>query len=559
MRRRKALKEKLQQLKKSRDFLPQNVDKALLKKVKEKVGAAGIDNIISSTRGARTIKNALHHKVNEYDINKLRNIFGSHKESIDGSALNKRFSFQYRGGWFFDLIANHKYKENPDSTLSKYFGVFLNGNSGWVKAYEVNKKNNTKDIYEQFIADCSHLQIGPGQYVNYPVKKIISDDDAAIPNQIKGVAIEKITQKGTSHGALSRINAFASHLRNYWRDSEYITIEQMNEFIDNWNNANVKPVNCSRNDMMADKTLEEAYICASLYHNDKMSAESEQAFQKGDEIKVRELRDTFIHNPQVYKKEKTATYRIETNDRGAIAAVNVNDPNDIINIRSREITGRVLHSGRNWRDVSGDQQAVFGDVEDEEVPQQDYSYHVVREKRTPAEQRANEKEAKIYKTSRNVAAARIRKTIEVDGMEDPQMRTRNQKKKEVRDLEEVWKNMDKPTQERIAKKAFEIEKNTDFDRGIFTGYSAGELYNAIDNFLNRMEPDERNRFLGSIEFYDKSNPNSVSKQVLYRIKPKLKRYFERPEHRAELAYLKNDLAAIKSGTFTPNKPGAKNK
>ena len=202
---------------------------------------------------------------------------------------------------------------------------------------------------------------------------------------------------------------------------------------------------------------------------------------------------------------------------------------------------------------------MFGDVEDEEVPQQDYSYHVVREKRTPAEQRANEKEAEIYKTSRNVAAARIRKTIEVDGMEDPQMRTRSHKKKEVRDLEEVWKNMDKPTQERIAKKAFEIEKNTDFDRGIFTGYSAGELYNAIDNFLNRMEPDERNRFLGSIEFYDKSNPNSVSKQVLYRIKPKLKRYFERPEHRAELAYLKNDLAAIKSGTFTPNKPGAKNK
>lgn len=547
---RKTLKEKLRRLQETRDFFPQNVDNDLLKSVKEKVGAAGLDKIISSNRGARAIKNSLQNKINEYDINKLRKIFGSHKESVDGSALNKKFFFQYRGGWFFDLIANHKYKQNPDSTLSKYFGIFINGNSGWVKAYEVNKKSNTKDIYEQFIADCGHLQIGPGQYVKYPVKKIISDDDAAIPNQINGVDIEKITQRGTSHGALSRINAFASHLRSYWRDLEYITIEQLEEFIDNWNNANVKPVNCSRNDMMADKTLEEAYICASLYHNDKMSAESEQAFQKGDEIKVRELRDTFIHNPQVYKKEKTATYRIETNDRGAISAININDPNDIINIRSREITGRVLHSGRNWRDI-------LGDVEDEEVPTPDYSYHVVREKRTPEEQRANEKEAEIYKTSRNVASARIRKSIEVDGMEDAQMRTRSQKKKEVRDLEEVWKNMEKPTQERIAKKAYEIEKNADFDRGIFTGFSAGELYNAIDNFLNRMEPDERNRFLGSIEFYDKSNPNSVSKQVMYRIKPKLKRYFEKPEHRAELAYLKNDLAAIKSGSFAPNKPGAK--
>ena len=166
---RKTLKEKLQRLQETRDFFPQNVDNDLLKSVKKKIGAAGLDKIISSNRGARAIKNAFHNKISEYDINKLRNIFGSHKESIDGSALNKRFSFQYRGGWFFDLIANHKYKENPDSTLSKYFGVFLNGNSGWVKAYEVNKKNNTKDIYEQFISDCSHLQIGPGQFVKYPV------------------------------------------------------------------------------------------------------------------------------------------------------------------------------------------------------------------------------------------------------------------------------------------------------------------------------------------------------------------------------------------------------
>ena len=548
---RKRLKEKLQRIRESRDILPKRADEDLLKSMKDKIGKAGVDKILSSNHGARVLKSNFLNKVSEYDISKLRNMFGSHKESIDSNALNKKFFFQYRGGWFFDLIANHKYKDNPDRTLSKYFGLFINGNSGWAKAYEVNRKNNTKQIYQQFINDCQNLQIGPNQFVKYPVKKIISDDDAAIPNKINGVDIEKIRQRGTSHGALSRINAFASHLRSYWKDSEYITLEQLEEFIDVWNNTNIKTVNCSRNEMMADKTLEEAYICASLYHNDKMEMESEQAFQKGDEIKVRELRDTFIRNPQIYKKERTETYRVETNDRGAIQAININDPNDVLNIRTREITGRVINSGRNWRDLLGD------DSSDDDVDTPDYSYHVVREKRTPEEERMNEKEAEIYRTSRNVAGARIRKGIEVDGMEDAQMRTRSQKKKEVRDLEEVWKNMEKPVQEKIAKKAYEIEKNTDFDRGIFTGFSAGELYNAIDNFLNRMEPDERNRFLGSIEFYDKSNPNSVSKQVMYRIKPKLKRYFEKPEHRAELAYLKNDLAAIKSGSFAPNKPGAK--
>ena len=533
--------------------MPKKIDEDLLKTVRDKIGNSGVDKILSSKRGARTIKNAFQNKISEYDINKLRNIFGSHKESIDSNALNKKFFFQYRGGWFFDLIANHKYKDNPDRTLSKYFGIFINGNSGWVKAYEVNKKNNTRDIYEQFIHDCGHLQIGPTKFVKYPVKKIISDDDAVIPTKIEGVDIEKITQRGTSHGALSRINAFASHLRSYWKDSEYITLEQLEEFIDNWNNSNIKGMSCSRNEMMEDKTLEEAYICSCLYHNDKMGMESEQAFQKGDEIKVRAVRETFIRKPPISNNERTDPYRQEPLEGRPLSAININDPNDIINIRTREITGRVINSGRNWRDILG------VDDSDDDVDTPDYSYHVVREKRTPAEQRANEKEAEIYKTSRNVNGARIRKSIEVDGMEDPQMRTRSQKKKEVRDLEEVWKNMDNYSKEKVAKKAFEIEKNTDFDRGIFTGYSAGELYNAIDNFLNRMEPDERNRFLGSIEFYDKSNPNSVSKDVLYRIKPKLKRYFEKPEHRAELAYLKNDLAAIKSGTFTPNKPGDKNK
>ena len=99
--------------------MPKKIDEDLLKTVRDKIGNSGVDKILSSKRGARAIKNAFHNKISEYDINKLRNIFGSHKESIDGSALNKRLSFQYRGGWFFDLIANHKYKENPDSTLSK--------------------------------------------------------------------------------------------------------------------------------------------------------------------------------------------------------------------------------------------------------------------------------------------------------------------------------------------------------------------------------------------------------------------------------------------------------
>ena len=153
--------------------MPKKIDEDLLKTVRDKIGNSGVDKILSSKRGARTIKNAFQNKISEYDINKLRNIFGSHKESIDSNALNKKFFFQYRGGWFFDLIANHKYKDNPDRTLSKYFGIFINGNSGWVKAYEVNKKNNTRDIYEQFIHDCGHLQIGPTKFVKYPVKKII--------------------------------------------------------------------------------------------------------------------------------------------------------------------------------------------------------------------------------------------------------------------------------------------------------------------------------------------------------------------------------------------------
>ena len=369
---RKRLKEKLERIRETRDIEPSKMDDDILKSVLDKIGSGGIDKILSSNHGARTLKNSLHNKISEYDIGKIRKAFGAHTETLDTNALNKRFFFQYRGGWFFDLIANHKYKDNPDRNLTKFFGLFINGNSGWAKAYEVNRKDNCKSIYQEFIDDCNHLQIGPNQYVKYPVKKIISDDDSAIPNSMPGVEIEKITQRGTNHGALSRINAFASHLRSYWKDSEYITIDQMNEFIENWNNAHIPGVSCSRNEMMEDKELEEAYICGCLYHNKNVEKESEENFRAGDEVKIRELRDTFIRNPQQYRKEKTGTYKIETNDRGNIRAVNINDPNDVLNVRTREITGRVINAGRNWRDR-------FNDISDDEDAPIDFSYHVKRE------------------------------------------------------------------------------------------------------------------------------------------------------------------------------------
>ena len=554
------LKRRLQELSKreSKKLDAKNLDAIKTKLNKEDIKTAY--KRINAGVGIKGIQNALDNKLNAKQIETLKEAIGGEAvERIKSKVMNKKFFFNHRGGWFFDIIINRQLKNNKDDNVVYYYGVFLNGNSGWVKVYELTSRDSntlTKTI-QNFISDCSRLEVN-GEIIHYPVKVIISDAESGLPNKIGDVTIHKIVQSHTTHSALSRINAFASLLRKRFKEDTYVSIEQMNEFVDDWNKHKIPVINCSRNNMMKDKELEEAYIASCLYHNQIIDDESSDIFKVDDEVKIIEKNDDYQHDKQKFGKELTATYKILSSDKGNIKLQNVENEADTRTVRTNNISGRVNKNYFDWKQFFG-----IGDDELNTQPVS-VSHNVVPAHRTPQQVRENKREAEVYKTARSVRGAR--ESIKINkGIEHPEDRTRAQKKKEVRELAEgermmdtnqVWKNLSPEKQKEIAERIIEEDRNKNFDWGFIKNFSRREHFNSLDKFLNHMSPQDRANMLGELMIYNNNRINlSDNKKV--KLVEKMNDYFEKPENRHYLQEFKNDIEALYQGVLTKNKPGRK--
>ena len=541
-----------------------NLDTKNLDVIKSKLDKEDIKTAykrINEGLGVRAIRNALDNKLNDKQIETLKEALGGEViERIKTKALNKKFFFNHRGGWFFDIIINRRLKNNKDENVVYYYGVFLNGNTGWVKVYELASKdsNTLRSTIEDFINDCSKLDIN-GKIIQYPVKVIISDAESGLPNKIDDVVIHKIVQSHTTHSALSRINAFASLLRKRYRDNTYVSIEQMDEFVKDWNKHKIPVINCSRNQMMIDKELEEAYIASCLYHNQIVDDEGGDIFKVDDEVKIIEKNDDYQHDKQKFGKELSGTYKILSNNKGKIELQNIEDESDKRIISSNNISGRVNKNSFNWKQFFG--------INDDELNTNPTSIisNVVPAHRTPQQIRENKREAEVYKTARSVRGAR--ESIKINkGIEHPEDRTRSQKKKEVRELMEgermmdtnqIWKNLSPEKQKEIAERIIEEDRNKNFDWGFIKNFSRKEHFNSLDKFLNHMSPQDRGNMLGELMIYNNRGNINLSDNKKSKLAEKLNNYFEKPENRHYLQEFKNDIEALYQGVLTKNKLGRK--
>ena len=150
-----ALRRKLKRIDftKLRDIKRPTLNESIIKKVNDKIGKEGIAKILNSKQGIGTIVKQLKNKISNKEVSDIRSMLGEHSINANSNAVKYKFFFPYRGAWFFDLIVNHKLRENHKNELVKYFGVFLNGNTGWVKAYEINSRqaSEIKSISEPFV------------------------------------------------------------------------------------------------------------------------------------------------------------------------------------------------------------------------------------------------------------------------------------------------------------------------------------------------------------------------------------------------------------------------
>ena len=517
-------------------------------------------------QGIRTIKKATVNQLTDKQAKLLQEAIGGGEfRQLNTKYLNKKFFFNHRGGWFFDILINRNLKNNTDDTVEQYYGIFLNGNSGWVKAYVMpNKSASTiNNIFHNFVNQCSNLEIvvdeGTKYHIKYPIKKIISDAEPGVPNQINNIVIQKIKQSETTHSALSRINAFASALRKRYKNKGYVSPEELNEFIIDWNNSKIPNIVCTRNEMMMDKELEEAYIASCLYHNQQMDDETEDILKKDDEVKIIEKNDKYIQNKQIFNQERTETYKIIENVGGNIKLQNVEDANDIRDVRANNISRKLVKHNFDWKS--------FFSMDDNSLHNRQVNPQVVVPvKRTPQQLAQNKAEAEIYKNAKSVPKAR--ETIKIErGIENPKYRTRAQKRKEIEDLkkgevsnetiEEKWRTMSMEEKKHVAEEIVKMNRDIEYDRGFVKFFSAEDYFNAIDKFLNRMSPDQRNSLLGELQIYDKKGKIKLGDKKKELLNKKLFDYIEKPEQRDLLQVFPNDIYAILEGKFSKNKPGQK--
>ena len=551
----KKLKQRLLEVINSRNLSHKEINENLVEKVRKKVGVEGLQKIVKNNHGAKVIRAQLKNQLNQKDIGDVKNVFDEEFHENDAHLMKNKFCFPYRGAWFFDLIVNHKYKDNPKDNLVKYFGVFLNGNSGWVKAFEINQKSASEihSKFDEFIDYC--------RTIKYPVKTIISDNEGGVPNTLPGVNIIKKTQSGTSHITLARINAFASALRRYheakYRDlkesndesrinSKYITTEDLEDFIDVWNNSMIPVINATRQEVMDNVDLEEAYIAAAMSKNQEIQNAVSEAFKPNDIVRVQDKRETNIFD----KNNPIGTYRIISNVNGDLKLENVNNPKDVIMSRAMNIKGRVIRGEDKFNKYLESHNLTL--PTEQPKPKQ----AVVRTQPTES----NKEEATVYKNTKTVSGAREVLDInkgkkQADAMPNtkplPKYEPRMTRSRARAQAESP--NLTQQERTEIAKRIVEEEEKANFNLGFLSNYTPAEKYRRMTELIKNIPAEYEDLIFGETSFYEKKkNYNEIIEKMKNKIQPLFKNENFLYVWNTVMVPTEKDLSR-----FEKNKPGRK--
>ena len=312
------------------------------------------------------LHNLRHVNITKQKVKEIKDEFNEILDIVSMDNLNKKIVFPYIGGWFFDIITNRGLKlvTDQEENFDPSWAVFCHGNSGYILAYPTNSKSaaTLTTIFKEFKKDCDNLTVyvynsGAGQRRNepvevdikYPVKMVVSDmergwgkfSDTGLPFD---VGILKMNAK-ENHRFLSRINSFASTLRRkYIKDGtagnqqRTISEDEFNAFVYTWNLAYISFHGCTRGEMLADRTLELAYIAAALYWNENAHNERSSMIQEGDIVIIREP-DKKFNAPIQQSKLLYSKYRIVSKHGNEVELVNAYNDQDKRKVHYNAIRG----------------------------------------------------------------------------------------------------------------------------------------------------------------------------------------------------------------------------
>ena len=500
------------------------------------------------------------YRLTQNEINRLKEFYGEKTIDLKSTQhLSKHIYYNRRGVWLFDIFMNRDYKNNPEEHLTTEWGIFLHGNSGFVKAYEMNSKKSDaiRGIFHMFLNKGPSYTDYDGsiQHINYPVLKIISDDEKGVPNEnFRGTQIIKVKQTDTDHRALAKINAFANHLRKWHKreheeEGGYITSNELNEFIDIWNKTTLPNVGCTRIEMLQNEDYETAYIAGCMYHNAEVGRMSEEAFKENDYVKIKQQSKGLYGKPG-RSEELPGSYKIVSNENGKLTLVNVDNPRDTKVVSSTDVTAR-----------------TYRVVEQEEIAANTPEYHIENNIHRVKVDKQNRRKAQLYKISKSNAAARETFRLEeIKKEEDKELYDGRVKRRVLRELkegeEQTWRDLPQQQRTEAAKVATDQIRYDDFSNGFLTGWTEEEKYMMMKKFsesgltnkvLDTLFPDSKEYFTPKKKVLTTTQKNTLMKRLNFLMEDDER--FADDFHNFAMNY-KNELAEkLRGGYFLPNKPG----
>ena len=321
--------------------------------------ADSVEDIYDDLHRLRGINSLTKQKITD-----IKDEFNDILDIVAMDNLNKKVVFPFIGGWFFDIITNRGKKlELEQDQFDLAWAVFCHGNSGYVVAYPIEHKdsNTLTAVYKDFKQYCNDLPVyvyknitdrrrsKPRKVeVKYPVKMIVSDMERGWGKDPNGqpydVGILKMNAK-ENHRFMSRINSFASTLRRkYIKDGttgnvqRTITQQEFDAFVYKWNLAYISFHGCTRGEMIADRTLELAYIAAALYWNENAHNERSSMIQEGDIVMIKEP-DKQFNGPIAQNKLLYGKYQIVKKDGNQLELVNSYNDKDKRKVHYNDIKG----------------------------------------------------------------------------------------------------------------------------------------------------------------------------------------------------------------------------
>lgn len=518
------------------------------------------------------------------DVKNLKAAFADKTVKLEGTKdLIKHIYYNRRGVWLFDIFENRDYKNNPEDNLVKHWGIFLHGNSSFVRAYELATKSGSelRRLINKFSSggEIKYEDYdGSIKTIDYPVRKIISDAEKGVPEEMPGLEIIKVKQTGTDHVTLSKINAFASQVRNAHdvlmknQSVKYLTTDELNDFIYVWNKSNVQNARCTRIEMLENEDYEVAYIAGNMYHNHEVAKMAEEAFQPGDIVKYKaqqkDAQGKII--PGGYK-EVPGTYRVVMNERGSTTLVDVeNEKNIIEKVPVRHITARV-YSVKERQDVVNvprQHQAMLIDqipvtkenLEEAQIYKDTRGrragLELVRLRQDQKEEEKDFSKANMKKLKEGTEQAGATEIQNLGG----QMLTRSQAKKLKNSnyLGVDEKQLTQAQKTKVVEKIAEVHREEEFQKGIVTGWTAEEKYKIMQQYRQYIPKNIHEQLFPSTfeETWFRTGKKRFSDKQIEHLDRELKRIIEDPTYKFILDEELNKYPKEK-GSFFANKPGAK--